>query len=225
MKRKLIALLAGLAITLAAVAAPLATVVVTGERIGGGTIVCRGQDCANVLRSLQNPVNEYQQYALVEDIGVDSIQFCRTLRNAKPANCDLSKPPASPGLTATWRPNGCGTGRFSNQFLSAALNGLSHAYSSDLDAPYAGVSFLSACNRHDECYASAVAKDKCDADFGTAMRSACDAAGAAQACRGFAGLYEGVVSTFNAGDSAYSKSVAERKCALWASDMKENQCG
>lgn len=204
-------------------------VVVVGQRIGGGNVICRGMGCASILQEMQDQARINleldTQYAALEDPPVSGTQFCSALRNSKPAGCSLSSPPPSPGLGTNWQPNGCGTGRLQRMFLDRALEGAAtHTYSGDVDAPYPGVSFLAACNAHDLCYAVAGGKDNCDLTFRNNMVSACSSAGNNAVCQGWASNYHGAVSTLDAARSAYITSTSERSCALWAKDMQENGC-
>jgi len=226
MKWKLPLGLAALLFTLIVSATTLPGIIVIGQRSDGGNIVCRGKSCADVLRSLQNPVvDQYQAYASEEDHGVDSFKFCKALRAAKPANCNASSPPPSPALSGNWQPTGCGTGRLSRTFLDFALErAASNSYSGEIDAPSPGVSFLAACNSHDLCYATAGGKDSCDLAFRDNMLSACRAAGNSANCQGWASTYHGAVSTMNAAQSAYKSSSEQRACALWSHDVTENGC-
>ncbi|MBK8283753.1 MAG: hypothetical protein IPK97_02090 [Ahniella sp.] len=210
----------------------LPPVVVVGSRVGGGNILCRGDACAGVLADLQQrgqglyqEMYEYQM--LPEDVEVDPGQMCQELRQAKPAGCSASNPPPSPGIGNNWQPNGCGTGGLANVFTDVFLEIVTRpTYSGNQNAPFAGVSFLSACNAHDLCWASANPKAGCDFQFRQDMINACGGASSANNnCLGFAGLYHGAVSNTGASQTAYTNSVNARACALWASDMRENGCG
>ncbi len=209
----------------------LPPVIVTGTRIGGGTVICRGMSCAGVLADLQVQTSLilYDQGMPLgpdDDIPVDPGAMCNNLRQAKPAGCSLSNPPPSPGIGTNWQANGCGTGRLANLFADAFLEVASRpTYSGDLQAPFPGVSFRDACNGHDQCWAEGNARTTCDYAFRQNMISACGGDSPANnTCLGFSGLYHGAVSTTGAAQAAYNNSVSARACALWASDMRENGC-
>ena len=166
-----------------------------------------------------------------DDLPLNGERFCSNLEARKPSGCSLSNPPASPGITipgeANYQPNGCGTGGIGNLILDFALEVFSsNYYSGSIDEPYSGVSFLPACNAHDTCWAAGGARHVCDGAFMTSMHNACGGvSGAGQnTCLGFAGLYHGAVSATDPSDSAYQTSTGRRVCAVWALEMRENEC-
>lgn len=207
------------------------TIIVVGHRPDGSPIDCGGSSCfasaqEEAARSLQEYLLMYDTFPQ-DELPLDGEKFCQTLASKKPQGCSLDHPPPSPGIhvpgRSSWQPNGCGTGGLSNVFLSVVLNlAASNTYSNDLDAPYPGVSFLSACNDHDRCYAIAGGKNACDSQFNSEMESACGAAG--EGCIAWAHAYHGGVGVSNAAQNAYNHSAAERTCAVWANDMKNNGC-
>lgn len=214
----------------------LPPVTATGTRIGGGSIICRGEGCAGVLFMMQNgsaiPPNEVSATPL-EDIPVDGNAFCQNLNQNKPSGCSLSSPPASPGITVpgqtAWAPNGCGTGGIGSWFQDAILEVVtSQSYSGDIHAPYPGVSFRAACDAHDACWASGGFRAECDNAFRDSTQAACSiisSSAGRSTCSGFGSLYHGAVTTTNGSHNAYATSSNNRQCALWASDMRENNCG
>lgn len=167
---------------------------------------------------------------LIEDVPIEKPKFCRNLKASQPANCSLSSPPPSPGILVPGQPpfqaNGCGTGRLANIFADAALEIAARpTYSGDFQAPYPGVSFRDACNGHDTCWAMGGGKDGCDFAFRQDMINACGGESAANnVCLGFSGIYHGAVSNSGIAQSAYNNSVAGRTCALWANNMRHNEC-
>ena len=209
--------------------AQLAHVVVTAPRTDGGNVICSGSACADVLADLQNQarggvVYDYEQP--LEDIAIDHSLFCAALKQAKPSGCDINNPPIVPGINLSWQPNGCGTGPVEDFIYERGLGALNSSFSGNLDAPYAGVSFLSACNSHDFCYGVGSVRESCDIDFRDAMQSSCDAfsdPSAYQACSSFVSTYHAAVSS-NFGTRAYNNANADLRCAVWAKDMEENQC-
>lgn len=127
-----------------------------------------------------------------------------------------------------YAPNGCGTGGIGGWLQDLALEVFtSDSYSGDIDEPYSGVSFLAACNAHDQCWASGTVRHVCDDAFELATSNACnvvsDPAGKST-CRGFASSYHGALTTTDGSNSAHATSTANRACALWARDMRENDC-
>lgn len=209
------------------------SVLVQGTRIGGGTIICRGEACAGVLSSMMgSPVNHVELPPLADDgsVAVSGPQFCANLRAAKPSGCNASNPPPSPGIyvpgRAPFEANGCGTGRLSSLFADVALEIIARpTYSGDFQAPYPGVSFAAACNAHDTCWAAGSMRSVCDYNFRSDMIAACGGDHPSNnTCLGFSGIYHGAVTNTGASLNAYNSSVAERACAVWASDVRENQC-
>lgn len=210
----------------------LPPVVVTGYRVDGTTVVCRGYDCADALFQTPRTPFDADVASISDQGGVDGQQFCQNLSAKKPSNCNLNNPPPSPGINvpgqAAWQPNGCGTGGIGTWFQDAILEVVtSQSYSGDIHAPYAGVSFRGACDAHDQCWASGSVRNVCDSTFRSSMSSACSVVSTSAGrgtCEGFASLYHGAVSVTNGAHSAYASSTAKRACALWASDMRENSC-
>ena len=212
-------------------------IIVTAPRIGGGTVVCRGEACAGVLQSLQETGgskggDQSDHENPTEDIPVNPAALCANLNANKPSNCSLSNPPSSPGITVpgqpAWSANGCGTGGIGSWFQDAILEVVtSQSYSGDIHAPYPGVSFRTACDAHDACWASGALRAECDNTFRDSTQAACSIVSSPagrSTCSGFGSLYHGAVTTTNGSHNAYSTSSNNRECALWASDMRENNC-
>src|SRR5690606_11916944 len=101
-------------------------------------------------------------------------------------------------------------------------------FSGDRNAPFPGVSFLDACNAHDECYGRKFpGRTTCNGQFNTAMGNACGASLVAGTdshtiCLAYAGAYLYAVEA--GGESAYDDAQADRSCAVWHHEMKKNQC-
>ena len=219
----------------------LPPVVVTAPRVGGGTIVCRGTACALVIAQLRQTIMDaylrmQQPVPDPEDIPLSKSKVCSKLNARRPANCSFNNPPSSPGITvpgqASWQPSGCGTGPLANEFSKLALNVLYPAeYSGDLNAPFytpnGTVSFLAACNAHDQCWGEGNDRTWCDQGFRAAMQSQCDTyvsnTTAWGTCSSMVSAYHTAVSNSQA-TSHYNESFAQRQCAMWASDMRENGC-
>lgn len=215
----------------------LPPVIATAQRIGGGTVICRGMGCAGVLESLrQEKIDYLSQMQMpvpeLELIEVNQLQVCRRLKAKRPSNCNQSNPPPSPGINvpgqSAWQPNGCGTGGIGSWFQDFVLERVAgQSYSGNLDSPYAGVSFKGACDSHDQCWAMGGNRTTCDINFRNSMNNACSQLSGTSAqgqCSGFASLYHGAVSTTDGSHSAYATSTASRACAVWANDMRENGC-
>ena len=206
----------------------LPPIVAYGHFEGGGFAICRGAACAGALAGLEDRNSELSMERTLEPQDEMSREtFCAALKYKRPKDCDANNPPSTPGLEAGWAPNGCGTGGVSNFLVATALElGFGDNYSGNSDAPYA-VSFKPSCDAHDACWGVAGNRSTCDDNFDRSMRDACSALYAASSrtiCNGFAGAYFGAVSASDIGNANYAHSVAARECALWAHDMKANQC-
>lgn len=210
------------------------TITVVGFRDTGESVTCATASCvdsaqAESARLLMEWFRMYQEFPQ-EDLPLDGDKFCQALATHQPSGCSLDSPPASPGITVPGRsdfaPNGCGTGGVGGWFQNAVLSVItSNHYSGDIDAPYAGVSFRSVCDAHDICWAAGGARGACDDAFRDGTQAACAAVPDPQGtCSGFASLYHGAVSTTVPSDNAYEEREGQRKCALWARDMRENDC-
>lgn len=195
----------------------------------GGFLICRGAECANVMAGFSERSPYQMELSLDIEDGFDREQFCAALNNKRPSNCNASNPPSTPGLDSNWQANGCGTGGVSNLLLDSGMEVLlSDNYSGDFQAPYAGVSFRSACDAHDACWGVAGSRSVCDTAFHESMTAACGTISQASSrttCEGFAAAYFSAVSITNIGNSNYQRATENRKCALWAHDMKANGCG
>lgn len=214
----------------------LPNVIATADRVGGGTIICRGEGCATMLLFMQFQANleNLLEGGMIDDAPIRGNQFCANLRNQRPAsNCHANTAPSTPGITAPgqtpWQANGCGDSRRTQMMGNLLFNIVSsETYSGDLNAPYPGVSFTGACDAHDACWGTGGSRAACDASFYSSMSAACNGlndASAVNACTGYAGLYHGGVSTTNQSNATYASSVQTRQCSIWAQDMRENNCG
>lgn len=213
------------------------TMTVVGHRPDGGALVCSTGACFDTAQ--EESARAYMEFLRMYDRipqeapAMDGERFCQSLASKQPQNCSLSQPPASPGIPvpgrAAWQPNGCGTGGVGGWFQDWILERIaSDSYSGDLNAPYPGVSFRSACDGHDQCWAAGGARGACDDAFNVDMDNACNqlsAGGGRSTCTGFSSLYHGAVSVTDPSDSAYATSTAKRVCAVWAYEMRENDCG
>lgn len=193
-------------------------------------VYCAGVDCLDAFTEIGgNPWPMLDISISSEGGSATTEEFCSALRSKRPAGCDLTNPPSTPGTDPNWQPNGCGTDMITNSMLSFGLSQFySDNYSGDIDAPFAGVSFLAACNAHDVCWAEAKPRYTCDDTFRGSMDAACGTHASPDGqsvCRGFSSAYHSAVSATDLSNKNYSKAVSNHKCALWAFDMALNQCG
>lgn len=213
----------------------LDSVVVVGQRIGGGALTCMSGPCLDTSKEqAAQALREYQQMYQTfpeEELPLDASKFCRALSAKQPSGCSLASPPASPGIVVPgerpYAPNGCGTGWSDRTAAAIFLRAYSADFSGDVDAPYPGVSFLGACNAHDTCWAAGRPRGDCDLSFGTAVRNACRVLGQTEtrsSCEGLAGVYYSAVSNSRFADANYATALRNRQCATWARDMRENGC-
>ena len=223
-------LLVGCLGTIYAGTTTLGTVTVTGTTLDGWKVICSGSACGNLISNNTVYFNTNQpemgEGGGGRELGIMKDQFCAELAKSKPSGCNLSSPPASPGITipnvAIWQPNGCGLGGWKDALLSrVAKFAAGNNYSGDLDAPRGGISFLGACNEHDRCYAAAEGKSVCDDAFWSNMMVQCNSDAL---CIGWAHEYAGTVVVAEAATKTYNNSVADRACALFAKDMRRNGC-
>lgn len=198
-----------------------------GRFEGGGMALCMSAQCAQALAGAERTVYKPER-TLEPEVGVDRELFCELLEDQQPENCEASDPPSTPGLDSSWDPNGCGTDPHNNLFLHSGLaKFFTDSYSGNFHAPYPGISFRLACNNHDACWGVAGNRATCDNSFHDSMRSACDGVAEATSrtvCNGFAAAYFSAVAATDIGNGNYQESVENRKCALWAHDMKINGC-
>lgn len=195
----------------------------------GTDVVCYGYECAAILNVMAPPLF-VAEYATISDTGVviDHGEFCRQLKDKRPSGCDLSSPPSTPDTDPNWQPNGCGNNwRVQAAMQLGIMAIVPNDFADNYNAPYYGVSFLAACNRHDQCYGLAFDKAFCDDRFGAEMRAACGVVASSagySVCDGLAGIYKGAVASTTFGDAAHAASVKEHTCAVWAKDMNANGC-
>lgn len=159
---------------------------------------------------------------------VDRQKFCKSLKSRQPSNCSVSSPPSTPDTDSNWEPNGCGNNWRIQAVMEFGIQAFVPSdFAGDYNAPYAGVSFLAACNRHDRCYGVAFDKAFCDERFGDEMRQACSVVSSSSGhsqCQGLAGIYEGAVASTTFGAKAYASSSSDHTCAVWTKDMTTNGC-
>jgi hypothetical protein len=206
-----------------------------GEMIDDGSILCTGDGCRALLDSLSR---EYRMdlYLLLNrpssldeaptyTLAVSSEQLCERLEESKPKGCSSSGPPSVPGLDPAWRPNGCGVGDWRDALLTRLAGITLPTFTGNLDVPFPGVSFQSACNAHDRCYGVQRPQFECDNLFHVGMQGACESntANATRTlCMSTAAIYFGTVAQH--GQSAYESAGRDRACAVWHQAMQANDC-
>lgn len=222
LKAGMLATLLGLVPAAAVQATPsIGHVVVTAPTTTGGTIVCRGEACAGILRSLQGSSFNETETSFFEDLPPVSLaEFCRLMKANKPQGCNRASPPSVPRYNPTWQANGCGRGALDRVIAGLLIPRVYRDYSGNLNAPYNGVSFLEACNGHDRCWADGGDRSSCDMIFRTAMSNAC--AGDSR-CETYASAYHASVGT-NAATSTYNAGLAAYACAEWVANLDGNGC-
>jgi len=216
----------------------LPAVVVRGTSIDQYSLACTGYDCASFLESIGGISTSYRTpVAGMGDggarglVGLTRAQFCNQLASQKPSGCNPASPPSVPIYDPMWEANGCGTGAMANFFLGLVMDSLyADHYSGNLDRPVhtsngQNISFLGACNKHDECWGSGGARGTCDMAFRVAMEGQCNGLTGpdSSACFGIASTYFGAVSS-DAATEHYDESVSNHSCAAWAYDMRRNGC-
>lgn len=204
----------------------LPPVTATGVSSDGIFVMCVSYECANAIDIASFPGPEEWNDSIDQD-GFEYREFCSILRANAPVGCSVDSPPSTPGLDSNWAPNGCGVGGYVTQSISYIAGFAFADYTGNIDSPYPGVSFLSACNEHDRCWGAGGNRESCDGSFHANMRDSC-AAGASGAalnsCNGIAAGYFSLVSSTNFSNNHYQQSVRNRTCARWAKDMEANNC-
>ncbi len=195
----------------------------------GTDVLCYGYECAGILNVMAPPLFVVEYATIADtDVVIDHGEFCRQLKDKKPPGCDLSSPPSTPDTDANWQPNGCGNNwRVQAAMQLGIMAIVPDEFAGNFNAPYSGVSFLGACNRHDQCYGLAFDKAFCDSRFGDEMTAACGVVASSaghNVCDGLAGIYKGAVAATTFGNDAYASSVKAHTCAVWVKDMNVNGC-
>lgn len=203
----------------------LPRVIATGTRTDGVDIRCFGGICADTLRSVETMImmaGEFEQ--LDGEVQVDKRQFCANLKTARPPGCSMIAPPSAPGYDPAYVGNGCGDGSFASHIANELVSHVVWGYSGSLDHPLPGVSFYSACQVHDYCYASGTTRSTCDERFGNSLQGVCSAANVSyqNSCNTLSRIYNGAV--FLVGQRPYNAAQADLACAAWAYDMEANEC-
>ena len=190
----------------------------------GNNVVCYGDACAAILEQLIPRTTfpmEYEYLPLEPDV-VDQNEFCQSLYGIKPTPCNASAPPTTPRTDLTWQPNGCGDENFHSSIAqSLVVAGYPLLGGTSLDQPANSVYFKSACDAHDLCYGMLSGKATCDLQFLNNLNNICSGS-SNSACSGIALAYYTAVNNF--GESAYSGSTHDYKCAVWSKEMKDSGC-
>lgn len=203
---------------------PLPPMDVTGRRIPA---VCYSAACVTAILDAQASADR-QYMKFLKSQNRDNIgdmptltkeQICTVIKSKQPPNCT-----AKPTIAGINGPaNGCGSGTGSRIFGTLGLE-LKHplSFTGNIDAPIQGVSFLSACNAHDFCYAAQKDKDVCDRGFNTDLTAACSRAVDNTICQSFANDYTAAVN--NLGGDAYAVSGRELACYKYQKEVEDNGC-
>lgn len=199
-------------------------VTVTAKFVDGSNVICEGSACAQLLEGMIRDVllNFGEEAPLVDEVVIGHPQFCRELRQSRPAGCSLDFPPSTPQLDSNWTSNGCGTEKIQASYLVEVLERFT---SQNLNEPLPNVSFYAACRSHDRCYAMNMGKGVCDDGFAEALNNTCNSSASAtyhSACTAIAGAYQRAVRYGALG--AYNQAAREKSCAEWAHNMKQNKC-
>ncbi len=212
----------------------LPPVVVTAPATGGGTVLCTGDGCANLLASMQAtayfelhdhepPIGE------PNDAPIDREEFCSNLSDEEPDDCGSTPPPApmvntTLGVYATQYGNGCGDGGWAASIADFIAGPFIDDYSGNPNEPMPGIHFLGSCNDHDACYAGQGNRGSCDNALYTGLSGVCGAqtGEVRDICLGFAHAYSAAVSL--GGQGAYNAAGLSYQCALWHKNMENNGC-
>jgi hypothetical protein len=190
---------------------------------GGWQVICTGTDCAGIF----NNIVSYSPPLIDEELVQDdprADQFCRELAQAKPLSCNLNNPPSTPVTTPGWTSNGCGDGSFVSNNVAPLIAGLGlQGYQGNLNNPFPGTSFYTACQAHDECWGRGLSRTFCDDAFSTRLGQICGGSAYASSCSLLAGRMSTAVRDLT-GNAAYANALSALHCAVWAQDMRDNGC-
>lgn len=209
--------------------------IVTATATDGGDILCFRSGCEGILGGLlQDSLFEQMRLMNMQglldsdfepELHVERSEFCERLKDSRPQGCSKSSPPSVPALDPRWQPNGCGVGGWQDVALGLIAGLALPEFTGELDAPFPGVSFLGACNRHDQCYGIQLDKYSCDGRFREDMADACAGSTlgtALEICFSAGSAYHLAVTAH--GDTAYESAGAKWECARWHLEMKINGC-
>ena len=213
---------------------PMETIRVSGLKLSGQVrndwvVTCRGSECISAGDSVADLVHEMLLKDTLEfgEMEAAEQEFCTTLSNLAPSGCTtFSSPYTSPYLgigPATWSfpalTNGCGAGgalETTLVFLATGING----FSGNLNEPLTGISFLSACNSHDMCYATQGGQANCDDKLYKDLEQICGNYSNQGGCMTFAHTYRAAVG--QDGDEAYSDARLAKQCKNFKEDYIKN---
>jgi len=203
---------------------------VSGVRLSNDWVVsCRGSECKGAADSISDLVRDMLLKQVIEyqEVEEAKTELCNVMSNMAPSSCTtFSSPYTSPFLgngPATWSfpalTNGCGAGgalEATLVFLATGING----FSGNLNEPLTGISFLSACNSHDMCYATQGGQNSCDTAFLRNLEVICSSYSSQGGCMDFAYTYRAAVG--QDGASAYSNSGLAQQCKNFKEDYIKN---
>ncbi|KXI29436.1 hypothetical protein [Paraglaciecola hydrolytica] len=168
-----------------------------------------------------------KQYATYEDVDKIKTNMCSKMTSNIPSSCTtFSSQYTGPYLgngPATWSfpalTNGCGAGGLLESTLTALATGI-NGFTGNLDQPLTGISFISACNNHDMCYATQGGQNSCDTAFLRNLEVICSSYSSQGGCLDFAYTYRAAVG--QAGASAYSNAGLAKQCKNVKEDYIKN---
>ncbi|MFN3843674.1 MAG: hypothetical protein ACK4RW_10500 [Rehaibacterium terrae] len=197
-------------------------VVGTAPATGGLLILCYSPACMGIVTAEQAMARV--DAVLEDEIEIDEDRFCKNLRRARPRGCSYHSPPSVPRLDPGWVGNGCGDGSWRTRAAEFLLGLIVDGYTGDLNNPLPGVSFFGVCQAHDYCYGIGADRGRCDREFVESLGDTCQRSAGSylSSCLLLAGAYGSAVVRY--GRSAYDAAQSQRACALWALEMRVNQC-
>ena len=211
---------------------PIEVITVNGSKFGNYTsswsVSCRGMECKNSANYLSEQIQGMLAKAAQEFDEPEEIKekFCEALEKEVPEYCGKYSFLGNRGSffslnPSTWNKfpaatNGCGSGAIENFFIGHAMGALD-GFTSNMNEPIAGYSFLGACNNHDMCYNQQSGKGGCDDDFYTDMVAVCDSN---DDCKDAAHAYRAAVG--HEGKSDYDKAGEVKSCKDYKADFDQN---
>jgi len=208
------------------------TIVVWGQRIGGGPVsinfVCASVMCGSMQDSmsswLQNRLREAsKQYVEPEEV---QDKVCESIRALAPSYCYTNYAPVNNTryFPSSWTfpaaTNGCGAGGVLEDLVFGRARS-QYNWNDDINEPISGKSFRSACNNHDVCYSSQHDRLSCDKAFREQMYAACNGAGVT--CTDAADIYY-VAVRGNSATSAYIRAGQASTCRRVQQSYTANSC-
>ncbi len=123
----------------------LPPVVVTAPATDGGTVLCTGDGCANLLASMQATAyfelhDQEPPIGEPNDAPIDLEEFCSNLSDQEPDDCGSTPPPAplvntTLAVYATQYGSGCGDGSWAGSIADFIASAIVDDYSGDPNEP------------------------------------------------------------------------------------------